>query len=91
MEMAEWRASTGKFAYNTKRFAWETLATTNVDAITWWKSFFKETTISQIFEALDCVPFTSASNERSWSIRKNIHTPIRNRYVYCKILDPLQI
>lgn len=71
---------TGIFGDPKRHYAWEVLANTNIDRKSWWNGLFPDTVLSQVVVALECLSITSASNERNWSVRGNIHTKIRNRY-----------
>jgi hypothetical protein len=80
---------TGIFGNPDHSYTWEVLANTDMKATSWWLGFFQQTILSKIAVALQCMPITSAANERNWSERGNIHTPVRNWLVLFFIIEQI--
>ncbi|XP_031327746.1 uncharacterized protein LOC116167597 [Photinus pyralis] len=67
----------GKLHFFAENFLWEVLPT--VDAITWWKGYCGDLSLSKLAVRILTMPCTSAATERSFSTQSLIHTNRRNR------------
>lgn len=79
VEYAHFKEKTGPFGHPDMKTAWDVLATTDMDARTWWGLFFGDSLLAPIHAITTVVPLTSSANERDFSRRGFIHSKIRNR------------
>ena len=83
-EVTDWMTSNGEFETNEngdRSEAWLHLKNNeNVETNKWWNLHFPDKCLSIFSPMLNVIPLTSASNERTWSIRTAVHTKTRNRF-----------
>jgi hypothetical protein len=90
-EIHKWMIYEGDYAVNKfgdRSEAWYHLDTEeSVDSYKWWSLHFPDKPLSTLAAMLKSIPITSASCERVWSIRSNVHCKTRNRYYYNYIFE----